>query len=172
MSIERLHHTLQSGKVLRYHAAPSVTPQSLAHHQWGVAALVMELTNFNCSAMLLAEALLHDTGELTTGDIPYTLKRDNPSLKALVKDLEFAARRDFTLCAPLRLTEQEHAVLKMADTLEGLLWCCENEKPPQVVRSRWITAYHAGIVKFKGEHPGLTHVWDKAEQMFIKAIKQ
>ena len=145
----RLQNTLTAGEVIRYHAAPTVDSQNVAAHSWGVAVIVLYLTSSYCSGSLLAEALLHDAAELYTGDIPFTTKRDSPRMKAASVALEGKARSDFLLVPHVTtLNAQEQAILKVADTLEGLLWCTAHEAVGGPVQIRWYEAYNRARAKF------------------------
>ena len=50
-----IDNTLESGRVNRYHAAPTVAPQNDAHHQWNAAMLLLYITEGNCSKEALIE---------------------------------------------------------------------------------------------------------------------
>lgn len=143
---ERALWALESGRVLRYHAAPTVQPQTDGLHSWGVGVIVWYLTAGQASANLLAACLLHDSPELHTGDIPFGVKRRSPAIKALLEEMEAEAYEHLTL-SHLPLTEAEQALLKIADTLEGLLWCKKNEAHP-VVLPRWQLSLEKAHEKF------------------------
>lgn len=164
--IHLLQQTLESGRVIRYHAVPSVHQplQILAHHQWNVAVLLMHLTDFKVSAQLLMEAILHDTGELITGDIPYTLKRDHPELKKMLSLIELEARRTDTIHCAFGLTPEETALLKVADTLDGVIWCFLHEDTTGPIEDRWHEAYRIAQHKFAEL---LTPIqWARADALF------
>jgi 5'-deoxynucleotidase YfbR-like HD superfamily hydrolase len=143
---ERALAAHQAGSVLRYHAAPTVRPQTVGHHSFGVAVIVIYLTSGDASANLLKAAVLHDTAELFTGDIPFTVKRDNADIKTTFDELENRAYAERLLEMP-ELTKEERCVLKLADTLEGYLWCVKHESSGPV-RSRWKNALTNALVKF------------------------
>jgi len=148
--IERLLNTLESGEVRRYHSAPSVPVQSLAQHVYGVACIATYIIGRSPSAALLAACLLHDQDELFTGDVPFTIKRDHPDLKERYLQIGAEASR----CALMQfegpaLDATETAVLKIADTLDGLLWCTRNERPGGPIRPRWAESYLIARQKFK-----------------------
>lgn len=138
-------NTLESGRVTRYHAAPTVSPQALGHHSWGVAVLCMALTE--PSLDLLRAALLHDAGEIVTGDIPFTIKRSSSAMKHLTDELEALAHQDVVMEMPT-LSPEEAAVLKLADTLEGLLWCRKTEREGPV-GARWEQALAFLLKKYQ-----------------------
>jgi hypothetical protein len=80
-----------SGFVNRWHTFPDPrlrnAGDTTAAHSWRVAMLVFRLFQFvrmDDKAMLqnIMVALLHDTHEVVTGDIPYSAKRASPALRA------------------------------------------------------------------------------------------
>jgi 5'-deoxynucleotidase YfbR-like HD superfamily hydrolase len=142
----RVANTLEAGRVLRYHAVPSVRPQSVSCHSWGVLILVLAICP-DASRELVLEAALHDTGELYTGDVPFTVKRDCPDIKARFDELEDVARTNWLMADPQTLNAHDAAVLKLADTLEGFIWCRKTELVGPV-RDRWVLAFRVGLEKF------------------------
>lgn len=147
----RLLATLESGRVMRYHAVPTVAQQTVGQHSHGVAVICLHLTGGQVSRELLIAALLHDAAEIVTGDIPFTTKRASPMMKAILGEMETAAHADVVLPMPA-LSEAEAALLKLADTLEGLLWCRKTEAVGPV-RDRWVHALEHALVKFSGLLP-------------------
>lgn len=160
----RVHYTLQSGEVVRYHAVPTVQKQNLAHHQWNVAILLLHITDFVITKELLAEALLHDVDEQTTGDIPYTLKRDYPEIKAILEPVSARVREELTIRAVIELTPEERALLKVADTLDGFIWCHLHEDKRGPVEDRWHQAYLNARAKFA--HIISEREWLRADALF------
>lgn len=161
-----LHNTLEAGKVVRYHAVPTVKPQNVAHHSWNVAMLLIYISDNLCSRELLVEALMHDTGEIETGDIPYTVKRDNPELKRMLHELELIARADRTILPATELIDADAAILKVCDTLDGFIWCALHEDKRGPVNDRWHQAYLNARTKFRDL---LTRrQWEQADTLFIR----
>lgn len=165
MSTTRLANTLLSGLVTRYHAVPSVRPQTTGQHQWGVAVLMIYLTEAQCSVCALMEAVLHDTAELYTGDVPFTVKRDNPELKAAFDRLE-KYHRENDLLEEVGLCNRSRMLLKLCDTLEGLIWCACYEQVGGCVGPRWQEAYKKCTDKFyfelEKDYPG---IWERANHL-------
>lgn len=160
----KLDNTLESGKVVRYHCAPTVRPQTVAQHSWNVAMIALYISEGACSRALLLECLMHDTGELITGDIPYTLKRDNLALRTHLHQLEIVARENEMLLPPQTLSDQDAALLKVCDTLDGLIWCVLHEDRHGPVHDRWFRAYEIAREKFGFL---LTEdLWVRADELF------
>lgn len=85
--VRRMMHTKRWGIVNTTRA------QSVAEHTCGVAILTDRLaTEHKLSTEdhlnLLRYVLYHDAFEVVTGDLPGSLKRNHPNVKATIKDLE------------------------------------------------------------------------------------
>lgn len=106
------------GGVARFHTHRTLQRETVAEHSWGVATLVMQLTNKTCSAELLMAALVHDVSEHIVGDMPAPTKR---SLGEIIGECEDELLGDHGL--RFNLSKEEAAVLKMADVLDGLAYC-------------------------------------------------
>ena len=103
--------TYRTGFGQRYAMNPDLARlgQTLGHHQWGVATLLLTLFP-NCRKDVLAEALLHDTGEPGVGaDMASPAKRRYPEIATAVAMAEYVERRRIgTLVEDL--TNAEHAM--------------------------------------------------------------
>lgn len=112
----------RAGRVTRVHTREYVGGEyRVDGHSWGVALLVLVITRGEASSQLLAAALLHDTPELVTGDVPSPAKHRSPLLETALRDIENSFKQAYGL--NLSLTEHERQVLKLADYLELCLWC-------------------------------------------------
>lgn len=134
--------TLEAGEVLRYHAAPSVTPETIAQHSWGVAVITLSLMGLPFYSHevrpLTIEALGHDTGEYHTGDIPATFKWACPRVKTECEQEEQSFRNSKTVLPVQTLDSREHLFIhKAADMLEGMWWTRNHERPGGPVFARW-----------------------------------
>jgi hypothetical protein len=80
----------------------------------------------NAPRHLLVHCLVHDIGEMVTGDPPYPVKKNNPGLKAecdrIERDAHLAMCHPWSFPPPQRLTEHEHALFKVAEFLEMWEW--------------------------------------------------
>lgn len=146
--MHRILNTLEAGQVTRYHAAPSVLPQTVGLHSFGVAVLVLYIRP-TASREMLIEALLHDSAEYFTGDVPFTTKQANPAVKNLLEDLEKKHREEDLVGTPTALTDTECALLKVCDTLDGLIWCHKWDRPGGPVLERWLGAWKRCQQKFE-----------------------
>jgi len=141
--------TLETGLVQRYHSATEITRKQLvSEHAWGVATLVVYLAGKSTTVPLLIEAIGHDSGEILTGDIPAPAKWAHPKFAQMVNNQEEEYRTLHTTLPPQRLEPWEKHVLKLADMLEGLVFCHRQGKTAAVVESRWFGA----IATYVGLH--------------------
>lgn len=139
--MKKLINTLEAGKVLRYHATPSVPCQDLASHQWNVAIICHHLCTvagydeqFTREVVMLG--LFHDTPELITGDIPAPVKWERPDMEAILRDMEQKASEELYTVNDVTYNSTQKQIMKIADSLEGFRWCKQNEMG-LVVATRW-----------------------------------
>lgn len=118
---EKLNIVRTGGAVKRYHTAATLGTQNVAEHSFRVA-LICYIINPNSSRELILHALAHDLSEGITGDIPAPAKR-------VLKTAELAEMEESVVNTMLpglpELSEYEKKILKLADCLEGLLYCVE-----------------------------------------------
>jgi 5'-deoxynucleotidase YfbR-like HD superfamily hydrolase len=122
-----------SGFVQRYAQNPKMAwaGQTLGHHQWGVAVLLLALFPDEANLALVWEALHHDAGEMGSAEVSYPAKRKHKALAGAAADAEWEER--FQMGVPEAvLAERETAMLKLCDRLESLLFAS--------VRTPWVLA--------------------------------
>jgi 5'-deoxynucleotidase YfbR-like HD superfamily hydrolase len=105
-----------AGRVQRYHAWPVLHIQTVAEHSCRVAQIVVEIFGMPRAEVLYC-CLHHDSGELWTGDVPFSVKQHNPAFRAAYEIEEQYGLRMLKLELP-KLTEQERAQVKIADLTE------------------------------------------------------
>tara|TARA_R110000822_G_scaffold84867_2_gene199009 strand:+ start:3526 stop:4041 length:516 start_codon:yes stop_codon:yes gene_type:complete len=118
--VEQIRAILNSGDVVRFHSCTGVDKQKNSEHQWG-CALIVQFIYPECSKDLLLAALTHDAAECHTGDIPFSIKKDNTELSGLLRGIEIEWEKQHGIHFVLNV--DEHVVLKIADTLEGMIFC-------------------------------------------------
>jgi 5'-deoxynucleotidase YfbR-like HD superfamily hydrolase len=118
---ERVLFARRGSRVLRYHTHGPIRPDTVGQHSHGVGMLCIVLRAGNPGEALLKAALTHDLAEHVLGDIPSPAKRamDRQKLNTMEHDLLRAARFE------VELTEFDGWVLKLADILDGMLFCTE-----------------------------------------------
>lgn len=117
----RLRMIERSARVRRYHTEPVTHFQNVGEHTYGVMWFVYLLTDGQPSRDLLLAAMMHDAPEFDTGDIPAPTKRLG-DLKVVFDALEDSVMDGLHLKMPA-ITDTEARTLKLADCLEGALFC-------------------------------------------------
>tara|TARA_Y100000310_G_scaffold315600_1_gene366343 strand:+ start:2988 stop:3488 length:501 start_codon:yes stop_codon:yes gene_type:complete len=123
--LDTLCKVMNSGDVKRYHTLPTIGEQTNATHSWGVAVIATYL-HPNLSAKILLKALMHDVGEIETGDIPAPVKWENPELKKQLHLLEEKVAKNLEI--DYELTEYEQTIFKQADMFELLFFCVKQRR--------------------------------------------
>lgn len=114
------------GLVRRYHTWPTLREQNNAEHSWHVARLYHKFfqPNISKAAKVFVYIMYHDSGELLSGDAPYTAKKDRPALRCELRNVEQESLRMQDIDLPT-LTEWEARVVKLCDLLEMFEFGCE-----------------------------------------------
>lgn len=117
--------------VLRWHSDPDPNLRNsgddIDRHQQSVLNLVREICecighNLSKSQLELA-ARYHDEGERVTGDIPTSIKRADPILRAALEAAEYKAMKAMNLPGfPWELSSVEWRILKLADMADAFYW--------------------------------------------------
>lgn len=116
----------RGGMVRRYHTVSVHEQQNVAAHSWGVAALLWELVDpRRLSTSLLLAAMFHDVAEYETGDVPHNAKANSKELHASLDAMEKGI--DTRIGINIELDAYERVMLKVADMME-LLWFCLEEQ--------------------------------------------
>lgn len=113
----------RGGNTLRYHTMQTLKTDTVGHHSFNVACLIMYLRP-ECRAELLKAALLHDTAEALVGDMPAPAKRMLPdyphaSFREVFGVIEEKAMTAAGIELP-GLTPEEGWVLSFADAVDGM----------------------------------------------------
>jgi 5'-deoxynucleotidase YfbR-like HD superfamily hydrolase len=109
------------GLVTRYHTKNTIQPNTVGHHSFGVAWMIYLLTQGSAETNLVYAALAHDLAEQVTGDISSPTKRKFPELATMVQLLEDETLESHGLF--FQLSKDEARILKIADCLDGMLYC-------------------------------------------------
>lgn len=124
---ERLQFIYAGAQTKRYHTADTLTDQTVGAHSFGVAWLVVALLP-NASRHLLLAAMSHDLAEHRVGDVSSPTKRKYPALKHLVDTAESELLDYYGLNYEAELTTEERRVLKLADNMDGMMFCVRERK--------------------------------------------
>ena len=158
MSRTLLSKARHAGHVQRWHTVPTIRPQNVAAHSWGVALLVMRFWPHRTNGDLLRATLLHDAHEGVLGDVPATAKWRWPHLKAALYQCE--SELDDRMFEKLTISELK--VLKFCDLLELCEYAAEevhmgNKGMIPVFKRGWVLCagelkdmptYHPSLINF------------------------
>jgi hypothetical protein len=113
----------RTGFVQRYAQNPDMawTGQTLGHHQWGVAVLLLRLFGDDVNMAVVWEALHHDTGEMGSAEASYPAKRRHRAMAHAIGEAEELERHDLGV-GPAVLLPREADMLSLCDRLESLLY--------------------------------------------------
>lgn len=128
MSIQVRNDGRLAGRVIRYHTWPHIRPQTVAEHSWQLLRILLVIWP-EAPSTVLSYIVRHDCGELTTGDMPFPVKRDNPVLAheaSRIEDegLALQVRTGFLPDIPDATPSQRWAV-KLAEFVEMWEWALE-----------------------------------------------
>ena len=115
-----------AANVERFHTHPVLRRETVGHHSFNVANLLMIMTNGQASSRLLFAALWHDMGEPKVGDIPSPVKVGLP--KEVLEHIDLVETRAVQAIHPyadMNLDKEEARLLSLADKIDGLLKCRE-----------------------------------------------
>lgn len=157
----KTENTLDAGQVQRFHSAVHVNPkQSVAEHSWGVAVIAMALCRSNRvdTRIALEHAILHDTPELYTGDIPFQVKR-NTEVKSIFNQLECRTGQHL-LTTQCLVPNHIAGIVKIADMLEGMRYASKHDSEGTVL-ARWASAIMTAF-----QHSW--HDWTVESQTFLR----
>lgn len=110
-----------AGQVVRWHTAPMARRETVGEHSWQVARLVLAFWP-DAPRDLLVRALLHDVGEVASGDVPFPVKSSNPALGREIERVEHSGH--LAMCIPWGLPSMPQtetawlSVLKLADLVD------------------------------------------------------
>lgn len=107
--------TAMAGRVQRWHTWATIAKQSVGEHCWRVATIYCQVFGIPRGAVLYV-ILHHDSGELTSGDVPFGSKR-LPGVREAVNVAEREGYRRQGLVLP-PLEPEESVRLKLCDLLE------------------------------------------------------
>jgi 5'-deoxynucleotidase YfbR-like HD superfamily hydrolase len=131
------------GETRRYHGFRMLMEDTVGHHSYNVACIIMTVRPA-ASAKLLRAALKHDAAEHRVGDLPAPTKRALPhsrlddgwrtldpgveySFREVFGNYEESVAEDYGVDLEQDLPPEDAWVLKFADSLDGMRFCA-NER--------------------------------------------
>lgn len=133
--MEQLDFIRNAGETRRFHTWPVLREQNVAAHSWHVTMLVYLMYGQDepgIRPVMMMAALTHDMAEWKVGDIPSPAKRtmeDYLQLKGAQTfrqawgDMEQNILKEQSFDFEGMLTVEELRMLKIADAMEGALYC-------------------------------------------------
>lgn len=116
----------RSSQVTRCHTLPAMQQhQNLAEHGFGVAHIVLFITDGQAERELLLACLQHDLSEAVTGDIPTPIKQQEAGLKTALDAVEAQINQRYNLYSKADLTPEARVDLKAADILDLMFYAQE-----------------------------------------------
>ncbi len=126
--------TREGGNVRRCHVLPHAIPYTVGHHSYGAVSLLL-LLHPNPSLALIKAVQWHDVAERWCGDMPSTIKGNNPDLKEVYERIEAGVLSNLGLAQTL--TGDEQNWLKAVDLLDLFLWVLEERRAGNRCVSEW-----------------------------------
>jgi 5'-deoxynucleotidase YfbR-like HD superfamily hydrolase len=120
MSLD-FYQTWRSGKVIRMHTMPQLDQENVAAHTWGMLLAIVRFYP-QASANFLKAVILHDAGEIATGDIPAHIKWSSPELEAICHQKEHVWIAQAGLYYP-DLSEAERLLMLVFDKFDFCMSC-------------------------------------------------
>jgi 5'-deoxynucleotidase YfbR-like HD superfamily hydrolase len=159
INLKRLKLMRSAARVTRFHTMPTLRTQSVGEHTFGALAVLCEICD--PSATLLRAVLYHDATEPCTGDTPAHVKWLNPGIAEAMKLAEGMLEDRFELYDRASLSEGERRILKYCDSMEAILFACE-----EFTMGNRLAAYVVMQTIGAIEKRGLTNVTPQAFELF------
>jgi 5'-deoxynucleotidase YfbR-like HD superfamily hydrolase len=169
----------RGGIVKRFHCFDLIKENTVGHHTFNVVALVLLCVGEDrVSKDLLFAAMQHDLPEQETGDIPAPFKRSIPGLREQMWDAEVGIfEKNGIYAYEKRLSTEERTWLKLADSLEGALFCGEEYKrgnlPLRRVGFTFLNYVEALLDSIEAPddigHPDSCPVRDRFAEVYVEA---
>jgi len=112
----------------RFHTVDTIKTQDIAAHSFGVAWLCEFLSDGKASKNLIMAALAHDLAEHIVGDIPSPSKREMGIVDSLHSYEMTYLRANSLSKYEEELTQGEAVILKLADNIDGMLFCVRERR--------------------------------------------
>jgi hypothetical protein len=143
-----VNHAINGAAVKRFHTVPTIGEETVGTHSFGVAMMVLAITDQKASANLIRAALFHDMAEQVTGDTPFTSKKAFPMVQCALAVVEEAWEEENGF--KVELNKRDKAVLKWADMLQ-LLWFCKTQR--DLGNTNMDPVFTRGVEYLKGMEP-------------------
>lgn len=148
-ALKEIQFMWDGGETRRFHCYRPLMEDTVGHHSYNVACIIMFLWE-DASARLLRAALKHDMAEHIVGDMPAPAKRSLPDYPDSTFREEFGFMEDRMMARAgiivEHLSPEEQWCLKLADSMDGLRFCMHeralgNNTPRMVDMAKTFTSY-------------------------------
>lgn len=165
---EKLKFIYKGANTHRFHTADTLTQQTVGQHSFGVAWLVLLIAP-NSRKEVICAALAHDLAEHIVGDVASPAKRRFPDLAIAVNNAEAVLLNNMGLDWETGLTDAESRVVKLADMLDGMMFCVrERRMGSKVACTIYDNFYKYAVEVIKREDEAayellltINHMWEK-----------
>lgn len=147
--LEQLKFIYKGAKTKRFHTADTLTEQSVGEHSFGVAWLIV-LIDPNARRELILAAMAHDLAEHVIGDVSSPAKRQYPALKAALDAAEGNILAEMGLDFEAKLTTEERKLLKVADMLDGMMFCVRERRMGSKVPCKIYDNFYRYVKEIEG----------------------
>lgn len=153
----QLDAIIAGGQTKRYHTVHTIKENTVGQHSYGVAMLCWLLQEGEPSAVLIMAALTHDVAEQWTGDMPAPAKR---ALGIRTSFAEVEANCLASLHLDWQLDANDSLVLKLADSMEGLLFCITERRLGNVGIQTVYENFNHYVHQLIGHYPATSPYWE------------
>lgn len=122
------------GNTRRFHTVPLIGVDTVGHHSYNVACIIMTLRP-DAPAKLLRAALKHDAAEHITGDMPAPTKRGlndyccpTRTFREVFGQYEEEQAEAFGVDLEQDLSDEDAWLLKLADSFDGMRFCVQERR--------------------------------------------
>lgn len=119
---DKLALILSGGEVRRYHQDGTVWPQPVSSHTWRTLVILLYFWP-DISKQVILATIYHDVAERYTGDVPATVKINNPEIAEALKIMEVKFTQFLNLPSEHDLSVSDYSRLKCADYIELCITC-------------------------------------------------
>lgn len=131
LSKEELLREYRMKKLIRYNNRNRISDEDIAQHSYFVSLFCLKImSEINLSPHtqrnILVKAILHDSAEIETSDLPHDVKKKFPKMNEILKEIEFKYyRSNWESYLSVLKNEQdiEEAIVKLADTYSVMQYC-------------------------------------------------
>jgi 5'-deoxynucleotidase YfbR-like HD superfamily hydrolase len=138
-----------AGRIKRYHTYPHLGEQEVGEHSWNDARILLAIWP-DAPRHLIIHCIIHDIGEIGSGDVPMYAKRNSPDLKRNIDAIERNTYLNMALPWYLppaqELTPFERAIFKLVESIEIFEWAWHQYNMGNKYAEHAISV-HRGLIK-------------------------